>query len=87
MNMHQFNYPTQHSMLNYEQDCWLETTFITHQAILVFVSLINEKYIFYRPFRDPKVPKGLYYRPRSVNTDHLGTLYYVLPLMFLGLCH
>ena len=65
----------------------METTFNTQQAILIFVSLINEKYIFYRPFRDPKVPKGLYYRPRSVNTDHLGTLYYVLPLMFLGLCH
>ena len=26
----------------------------------------------YRPFTDPKVPKGLYYRPRSVNTDPLG---------------
>ena len=26
----------------------------------------------YRPFTDPKMPKGLYYRPRSVNTDPLG---------------
>ena len=26
----------------------------------------------YRPFTDPKVPKDLYYRPRSVNTDPLG---------------
>ena len=26
----------------------------------------------YRPFTDPEVPKGLYNRPRSVNTDPLG---------------
>ena len=34
----------------------------------------------YRPFRDPNVQKGLYYRPRSVNTDPLGNPVFVLLL-------
>jgi hypothetical protein len=49
-------------------------TFITQQAIL----LLSENTILqtflnkYRPFTDPRVPKGLYYGPMSVNTDPLG---------------
>jgi len=39
-------------------------------TLLLIVHLV--KYRFYRPFTDPKVQKGLYYRPRSVNTDPLG---------------
>ena len=39
-----------------------------------FSLLIQAKQHYYRPLRntDPKSPKGLYYRPRSVNTDPLG---------------
>ena len=46
---------------------------ITHVAYCFIV--LFSKIQFYRPFTentDPIVPKGLYYSPRSVNTDPLG---------------
>ena len=67
-----------HSFLKSEQDWWqlLEST---NNHFFELVSLINEKLPIlqtflhkYRPFTDPERPKGLYYRPRSVNTDPLG---------------
>ena len=39
-----------------------------HLAKIRFYRLITGN----RPFTDQKVQKGLYYRPRSVNTDPLG---------------
>ena len=36
--------------------------------LTLLLIIILAKYRFYRPFTDPKVQKGLYYRPRVVNT-------------------
>ena len=44
------------------------------------ISILQTFWNKYRPFRDPKVPKGLYYRPLSVNTDPLGNPELVLDL-------
>ena len=72
-------------MLKYEQDCCMEMQanngnyfyqppsnscicIVNQWKISILQTFCNK----YRPFTDPKVPKGLYYRPRSVNTDPLG---------------
>ena len=59
------------------------TKFLTHQAILIFVSLINEKYLFYRPFTVPRVPKGLHY----CITDPLGNPAFILYRVFQKECY
>ena len=57
----------------------LVTSWIIQQAIFCIlivnlwkIPILQTFWHKYRPFTDPKMPKGLYYRPRSVNTDPLG---------------
>ena len=65
-------------ILSTPETVWLSVSLLTFMVTVKYSSnqmnnfIFSKKYQVYRPFTDRKVQKGLYYRPRSVNTDPLG---------------